>query len=170
MQANLAGVTYGEQMNFTVFVRITPNLAYGRRFEYVRDMEKIANAVEDDLNNIAADSHGMEIVVPGPVMFTPQFGQNTARLTFSGFAKSDLGVYQPLTDRTVDHQNETKTGPSATGGTFRNGVNSTANQDADVRNLKSALESASTYLVGNIIRIELNGLVYGDGGRSFPRP
>ena len=169
LQPNLAGPRYGEWMNFTAFIRIVPEPMEGRRFEYVRACEKLANQVEDDLKAITNGSFGAEIVIPGPVMFTHQFAQRPARLTITGFVRSEKEVYKPLTDKTVEQSDQIKTGPTATGGTLHDGVNTTPEEDDDVKILKAALESASpTIVAGNIFRLELNGVLYGLDGRSFP--
>jgi hypothetical protein len=166
LKSNLAGPTYGQWSNFTVFSRVDP--IEGKRFEIIRDIEKIANRVEDDLRNMILGSFGAQIEIPGPVMFTPQFGQKPTRLTITGFMLSDKPVRSPLTDKQVDFQNQIITGPSTTGGNIRDGVNPTADQDDDVKILKSALETASPDLAGRIYRIELNGVAYGLDARSFP--
>jgi hypothetical protein len=163
---NPAGAEYGEFSTFTVFARVEPHLGFGRRFDMVRDLEKIANRVEEALKD-SSGSFGVDICVPGPVMFTHQFGQKPARLTITGFMQSDKPVRSPVTDRTIDHDNAVQTGPSATGGNLRDGTAPTADEDADVKLLKQTLEAMSSDLQ-NIFRIELNGVLYGENGRSFP--
>jgi len=165
---NLAGPRYGEWVTFTVFARVVPSLAYGRRFEYVRNLEKIANRVEDDLKNISNGSYGPYINVVGPVMFTHQFAQKPSRLTFTGFMQSGTPVLSPLTPRTIEHDNQIMTGPSSTGGTLRDDAAPTVDENNDVRLLKQVVENAAPDLAGNVFRIELNGVLYGDNGRSFP--
>jgi len=166
MTPHLAGQEYGKWSTFTVFARVVPDLANGKRFEYVGNLAKIANRVEDVVREIN-DSSGALVNVPGPVMFTPQFGQNPTRLTITGFFRSSHPVASPLTDRTVDHDNRVMTGPSSTGGTLRDGTDPTANNDDDVGMLKAILEAMSPDL-NDIFRIEFNGVLYGTSGRSFP--
>jgi hypothetical protein len=177
LQPNVAGEYFGGWANFTVFVRVEPSLANGKRFEYVRNLEKIANRVEDDIRALIAvggaggsfgGSNGLQIGMPGPVLATPQFAQKPARLTITGFMLSGKRVLSPLTERSIDSDGQVMTGPSTTGGTINPDVAPTADQDDDVRILKAALEAASADISGNIFRIELNGVLYGDGGRSFP--
>jgi hypothetical protein len=163
---NPAGPTYGQWSNFTVFSRVDP--IEGSRFEIIRDIEKIANQVEDDIKNMVVGSFGVQIEMPGPVMHTPQFGQKPTRLTFTGFMLSEKPVRPPLTDKQVDSDNRTIGGPSTIGGNIRDGVNATADQDDDVRLLKATLETISPWLAGRIYHIELNGVTYGVDGRSFP--
>ena len=163
---NMAGHQFGKWCTFAVFARVVPNLANGKRFEYVRDLEKIANRVEDAVSEIT-DTEGTLVMVPGPVMFTHQFAQYPTKLTFTGFFRSSKPVLSPVTTRSIDYDNGVVVGPGGTGGNLRGDCAPTVDNDDDVRTLKAVLEGISPDL-NDIIRIELNNVLYGKNGRSFP--
>lgn len=163
-----SGEQFGNWATFTAFVRVVPYRG-DNRFDYVRDFEKIANRVEEDLKNIVNGSFGARVVVQGPVLFTHQFAQKPSRLTITGFMESSETIRSLVYNRTVESDNQVKTGSASTGGNLRDGEAPTAAIDADCRLLRDILESASPqYIAGNIFRIEIDGVLYGEGGRSFP--
>ena len=72
---------------FTVFARIIPDPGFGRRFETVRSMERIADSAEDVLRTLQeSNTDDSRFDFAYPVKSTPQFGDKTARITIHGNA------------------------------------------------------------------------------------
>lgn len=146
---------------FTAFLRITP--IRGKRFEIVRDMEKIANNVEAVLDDACGGSESVPFDFAKPVAFTPQFGDKTARLTLHGhtcpryeFTKTPVGL------QTVDSDEGIKIGYGT--GNASNRIPDTQ-LDSLAREFKSLIESATGLVM---YRLELAGFIYGDKGVAFP--
>lgn len=147
---------------FTVFARVVPNLGLGRRFEMVRDLEKQADLVEDDLDTLDSDSAEISFDFATPVAFTPQFADKTARLTIHGNVTGlTLLDKRPIDDVTVDFNGGARTGQGSATAPRRV---PTTELDAAVTELKILLEA----IVDDIFRIEIAGFIYGQGGLHFP--
>jgi hypothetical protein len=158
---------------FTAFVRIVP-LASNKRFEVVRDMQELANVVEDRLASLSEPDANGEVFLDAanPVKFTPQFGDKTARLTIHGNMKSDAGMNtfsgnddgfkQHVEDRLIIHDGQYKTGYGGNNAATR--VESSG-LDNSVLELIFVFDSIGI----EAYRIEAAGVIYGDGGRHFPR-
>lgn len=166
---------------FKVYVEVFPTLANGRRFEYVRDLQKIAQFVEEDLQD-------SDFNIALPVAYTPQFAQSPPRITidgydeFSGAVSNDPPVDQS-TQPTIIHSGTVpgeKTAARAkppSGGDLASGQDPTATTDARVSALKIDVETALTSALGadvfRVFFIEYNGVKYGSlppkkAFRSFP--
>ena len=89
---------------FTAFLKITPTR--GKRFETINDAEKMANAVENELETFCNSSQGdLPFAYGIPVGVTPQFGNKTARITVNGFAcRRDDFTKEPVGERSVDRK------------------------------------------------------------------
>ncbi len=150
---------YWTMVQFKAFVELVP--LEGKRWETLRDMERVANDVE------AAIVAGLSTInIATPVAFTPQFGNKTARLTVVGTVREDAAIRADRTDATFDHDNSIISGQ--VGGPNMARTEPTDATDAAVKRLKTLLESASAHLLNHIYRIEYAGCVYGEGGRHFP--
>ena len=160
---------------FTAFARVVPTRGFGRRFEMIRDLEKKAQIVEDDLNDA-----GFNIALP--VAFTHPFQQVPARLTIVGFVEvgvgsvGESGNFAPVTPTqgvihsgtVIGEKTELKTPPQGNQGW---GDDPTSGNMTDVMELKASLEDASTGL--EVFYIEYKGVKYGQhpnrkGFFSFP--
>lgn len=151
---------------FVAYIRVVPERGDGRRFVYYRDQEKIANRVEMDLLN--ADFN-----IATPVAWTPQFQNAPARLTIVGFVeKADQGSFEStapdnrppvvpevkiIHSGTVDGEKTSVMTPIQ--GTQSWGDTPTAQNMADVADLKSALEAASPGI--EVMYIQYQGVRYG---------
>ena len=152
---------------FKVFARIVP-ANDGRRFTKVRDSEKIASFIESDLQEA-----GFNIAIP--VAYTPQMGQNPARVTIVGMLavyRSEHPILPPTTDSTVIHSGTVPgektakvTGPM--GGSLSWGQEPIDEINDGVKWLKENLEAASSHL-NDIYRIEYSGVRFGEEFKSFP--
>lgn len=80
-------------IQFKVFGRILPTQAFGRRLELRRDMEKVAQFIEESLLDAGFN-------LAEPVAATPQIGQAPARVTIYGFIEH-LDANEPASTREV---------------------------------------------------------------------
>lgn len=159
---------------FIAHIRVVPDLATGKRWSLIRNLEKIALRVENDL--VGA---GFNIATPVP--YTVQFGDFAARLTIVGFVSKSVvtdgrRTSPPTTNIDLIHSgtdpNE-KTGliDGNRGGTLSEGQDPLPIIDTEVAELRAALDAASTLFdLDDIIHVEYNGVKYGlkkQGGRSF---
>lgn len=71
---------------YRAYIKVVPSQGDGRRWEYIRDLQKIADTAEDLL--IADDFN-----IATPLAYTPQIGQAPARLTIVGFLEADAATY-----------------------------------------------------------------------------
>lgn len=166
--------TQARYVPFTAYARIVPDTGFGRRFERIRDREKIADDIEDRLRDIDEDITVVTIEdydIAFPIASTPQFGNKPARVTIHGNWRWPDGVEftkTPVGEQTVVSSGEIKTGPSS-----HNAASMVADSDllSAIRTIKEDLETActdgsETFL--NIIKMEVTGMIFGEGGRSFP--
>jgi len=172
---------------YRMYIEVVPTQGKGRRFEYWRDLQKIAETTEDLL---VADGQN----IATPVAYTPQFAQVPARLTLIGFV-SRSALLRPNASPTTEasrpniihsgtvpgEKTSLRKGPM--GGDLAQGQDPTAQVDAMVMALKEDIETvlgssvmsdAFTDLSFSIFFIELNGVKYGSmpnkkAFRSFPR-
>lgn len=160
---------------FVVHLRIAP-AGDGRRGVRVRDMQSTARMIEDDLTDA-----GWNIATP--VAFKPQFGQSSAEINLVGFFErdeagsepSDVPNFAPVTDVQVIADGTVPGEKTAlvtgnVGGSLSWGQDTVSMLDTLVSDLKTALtvDSAIIGEVATFERIEIMGVKYGRGGRSFP--
>lgn len=164
-----------KQVPFIAFIRVVPHRGSGKRFEYIRDLEKVASRVHDKLMedadlNIANRMGGYSKAATG-VAIKPQIGQFPAQLTVAGFYLSDESTVVPYPEKSLISGGEHLTGVSSGHGWV---ADPTDTADSLVTTLHSKLSSAMTDVLGNsdwnIYRIDVAGVVYGDRGLHFPRP
>ena len=171
------GINEGQDrkhIQFKVYAKVVPSHKDGKRGVYMRNLERIANFVEDDLEGTGL------FTLASPVAFTPQVGLSPARLRIYGFIDVDRTISpnnSPTTQKSVIHSGtdpgqatSVQTGPS--GGSVSFGQDVKARIDSEVYWLKSTLESSSEWLLTGIFFIEYNGVKYGSEYkrkfRSFP--
>ena len=163
---------------FTAHVRVVPDLATSKRVSLWRNLEKVANRVEDDL--LAA---GFNIATP--VAFTPQLGDFGARLTVVGFveksrlaptAGDDRKVEAPTTNvdyihSGTDPEEKTALVDGNRGGSLAAAQDPTDVVNSEVAELRTLLEASSVqFQLHEVTHIEYNGIKFGlkkIGGRSF---
>jgi len=160
-------------VQFKVFAKVVPTHKDGKRGVYMRDLEKIANTIENDL-----DASGY-FTLAEPVAFTPQVGRNPSRVTIFGFIdvlRSASPNEPPTSQPHLIHSGTDPGQPTAvvsgpTGGSVSWGQDVKTKIDSEVAWLKQTLEAASEYL-DEIFFIEYNGVKYGSSYkkrfRSFP--
>lgn len=164
---------------FTLHLRIVPNNPQ-RRFEYWRDMQKIAYLAHQALSsissiNIVQPSGGQMSsfgrlggMVPG-LAAKPQFGETPAQLMVTGFYQTELPNSQPHPEKMLLHTGQALSGPGSA--PWSAGPQSAV--DAQVAALKAEIETAldaglpetAQY---SVFRLEYKGIVYGDRGYHFP--
>ena len=148
---------------FTVCARVVPSTGYGRRFESVRDLERLALNL---YNEIEPDMVSAGITISAPFSVTPQFGNMPARITFNGFAApvaaENISPVTPtatiIHSGSVDGEKTSVMTPYQ--GTQGWGDKPTAAVIARVLVLKNALLAASPTL--EIIYINYNGVRFGN--------
>lgn len=148
-----------------VFVPFTAFLKYdpipGKRLEAYRDLQKKAAWVEDQLT-VSYCSSGYQIEFAKAVAFTPQFGNQTSRLTITGHACwREHWVKQPITSVLVDSPNGLQTGYDASDAS---NMVPTGDLDDLCVELKNLLQSI-TYL--SVIKLDVAGYIYGVKGTTF---
>ena len=175
---------------FTAHIRIEPR--YGstvfknKRFEYWRDMQKLAvfayeELIKETSLNIANPGGGQQTsrsgfenggvggMTPGTAV-KPQIGQSPAQLMITGFQISTAQNIQPYPEYMVFSGGEILEGPGAH--SWDSIPVKTINDE--VAELKATLISALTTgfppgTVFSVFRIDYSGIVYGDRGYTFPR-
>ena len=154
-------------VQFKVFAKIVPD-KLGRRMVHVRDLQKLTSIIETDIEEISV------INLAEPVAFTPQFGNNPARVTIYGFVAVDSEQYpnvSPTTQVKIIHSGSIPGQPTSVqngnvGGSTSWGQNVTTDVEDQVRSVKTLIENASAGI--DIFFLEYNGVKFGNGYRSFP--
>lgn len=170
---------------FTAFVKIIPPLANGKRFEIIRNAQKLAIALLEEIPNF--DNAKMQIASPGGgqqndysnaaalssfangTAYKPQIGQSPAQLTISGFYQSDTPNVYTQVDVMRFSGNEQYTGAASH-------LNEVLPRNAiftDVTDIKTILDDACNAAFPasvdySLFRLEYSGLVFGDRGLTFP--
>lgn len=170
---------------FTAFIKIVPSLGDGKRFEIIRNAQKLAINLYDEIPNY--DSGNIQLADPSGgqqnnfsnanslgllakgAAYKPQFGQSPAQLTLSGFYKSESKNVFTMAETMRFSGNETYTGSAV----HLNDALPTNTVFSEVSSLYSILNNACnaafpTDVPYSVFRIEYNGLVFGDRGLTFP--
>jgi len=175
---------------FTTHIRIEPR--YGstvlknKRFEYWRDMQKLATFAYDELIKVATlniaipgggqhtmrsgfDHGGMGGMTPGTAV-KPQIGAAPSQLMVTGFSASEAKNIQTYPEMTVFAGGDVVHGPNA----HSWDSNPVATIDDEVKELKTVLNDALTLafpagIVFSVFRLDYSGIIYGDRGYTFPR-
>lgn len=170
---------------FTAHIKITP--APGKRFEYWRDMQKIANLAYSGLETLAPNT--LSIASPGGGQYRsfsgydsggigglvygcavkPKIGNTPAQMQITGFYKSSAANKQPHSELERISGGDVYDGPSS----HSWDSNPTATINSEVKTLKNAMENAITAalpggITFNIYRLEYSGVIYGNRGYHFP--
>lgn len=173
---------------FTIHIRVVPSRGNGKRFEYIRDLQKLAVLAYEAITNI----NGVHVATPGGgqsqsmsdykrrgalggyaegVACKPQIGAAPAQLMITGFYESA---------ETNNNQQHTEI-KRISGGTVYSGSAAHSNTagpktavNTDVSALKGDIEAAlasglPTDAVYEVFRLDYAGVVYGDKGYHFPR-
>ena len=166
---------------FTVYARIIPDRDHNKRRTYTKSLEKIAQYVADDIADYIEDNPTSVCINGVPsVSATPQFAQQRARLTITGWDLQDgLNNFQPASRVVVDapftnadddnyegEPGKTIEGHSGTQYLHPQGQTFNSQLQPLVADLKASLEAASPYL-DEIYRIDYMGVTFGETGHSF---
>ncbi len=110
----------------------------------------------------------------------PQFGGAPDTVIINGFydgstvtanAKAEATPYgEKKLIHSGGNYGESTSGPAAGAPSWNNDTRPTATAQDIVRNLKSDLETSITSVAVEIIKLEVQGVLYGHGGLHFPRP
>lgn len=169
---------------FTAHVRVVPSRGNGKRFEYIRDLQKIATLVYTELDadadlSIASPGGGQHQSYRGlsgwsgatnATAVKPQIGQNPAQLMITGFLSSTDNNEPVHPNKPVLHTGSYQEG---VGGDHGWSANPTSTADGYATSLKTKVDAAVNAVLGgsadwNIFRLDVAGIIYGDGGYHFP--
>lgn len=177
---------------FVVRAQITPQRGTGKRFEYIRSLEKIGYLINRDLQNNFSSGNmaspggsGESGIAPGVldnttsglsglvsiVAVKPEFGQDPDMVTVVGFYQPNNydSTMPPYGTRTVDFDGVPTTGPASGAPGWTTAMMPSTTEVTYVKALKAALEAAVVSTTWTILFIELNGVKWGRGGYHFPR-
>ena len=170
---------------FTAFIKIVPSLANGKRFEIIRNAQKLSIALFEEIPNydggkfqLSSPSGGQQhsqtngsalSSFANGTAYKPQFGQSPAQLTMSGFYKSEAKNTYTQPEVMRFSGNEKYSGQ----GSHLNEVMPTdtvASEVSDIISiLRNSCDAAFPMTVPySVFRLEYNGLVFGDRGLTFP--
>jgi len=169
---------------FMACLKVVPNRNNGKRFEIWRNRETMARHVHNQLVNVTdltIARPGGSVSYPGAsngdwamsnlaygVAAKPQFGQSPDMLTVIGFYKTSSTTYQaPYGDKTLFDVNTVKTGPNTGAPGWRNDLGPTSYCRTLMRAIKTLIESSITLVTITIIKMEVNGVKFGQGGHHF---
>jgi hypothetical protein len=172
------------QIPFTIHIRVVP--ARGKRFEYVRDLQKIGVDILDELDgvtelNLAQPGGGQHKSYGGTAggglsgyadgfAVKPQIGQTPAQLQITGFYDDSAAPAQAHPNKQLLHTGTAQTGPA---GGHQWQANPRTATDDNAKTIKGLFETAAMAVLGltdwNVFRLEVSGTVYGDRGAHFPR-
>lgn len=169
---------------FVAHIRVVP--IRGKRFEYVRDLQKIGVRVYDELITdsdltLATPGGGQHASYGGTngagwggyaggLAVKPQMGQIPAQLEITGFIASSAANDPVHPDTQLFH-----TGSAQEGQTGNHGwdANPTSALSTLATSIKTKIETAVTAVLGstdwNVFRLDVAGVVFGDKGYHFPR-
>ncbi len=153
---------------FKVYLRYAP-LASGRKWETIRDKQKLVNTIEGEL-----ESAGWEISKP----ISMDLGIR-GLITIVGTHPLSVDTnpnIDPLSRASRIHPGSdgeptsVHTGHAAVNGGLTDDRSPTSDFLTEVEDFKAALEAASPTLLASakIEKIEYNAIRFGKGGRSFP--
>ena len=175
-----------KQVPFTVNIKITPQNP-GKRFEHVRDMQKIATFIYNGLATLVPgtiviaqpgggqhrSTSGVESGAMGGLVYggavKPQFGDLPALVQVTGFCVSNSLNSQPYAELKTISAGQNFLGPMA----HSWDANPSTTINNAVKALKSAIESAIASEMPSdvdfsVFRLEYSGIVFGDRGFHFP--
>ncbi len=174
------------QAPFVAHIKVVPNR--GRRFEHVRDLQRISRLIYENLtdtSNTTLDE--LNVAQPGGGQFlatfegtyangfavTPQFGESPARVTVNGFILQSA-------NNTTQHSNSTVTiisgGERFTGtkaAPWETQISNSATK-SEVAALKLLIENAISVVADSsgvdlqVFRLDYKGVIWGDRGHTFP--
>jgi hypothetical protein len=171
---------------FTVYVKVVPARA-GKRWEYMRDLQKMAVLVFDKLITL----EGFQFATPGGgqaqqmgdiqrrgalgsfangTAVTPQFGQTPAQLKIAGFYLSTASNLQQYANTQRISAGVVYSGPDShsNDGMPVATINNEAKTVRDT--LRTAIaEALPAGTVFSIFKLDYSGVVYGDRGFHFPQ-
>ena len=166
---------------FTAYLKIVPDRGNGKRFEIWRSREKMAALVNEDLASfltgnvampggsitwsLASNEDSLSTSVDA-VASKPAFGEFPDTLTVVGFY-SDANTV-PFAEHTIISHNQVLSGPTTGNAASHPNVLPNAGNVAAIKALKTDLENAITSVTAEVIKIEVNGVAYGQGGYHFP--
>lgn len=162
-----------KQLPFTAYIHI--GQISGKRFEQIRDLQKTASIIYDELISDA----DLTIATPGGgqhrfgaglgTAVKPRIGLNLAQLTVTGYYAVNEKNFIPQPLRPMIHDGEFSEGYNGANAWVNNPTSST---DGYVSSLKTKIETALTNAGADpdweVHKIEILGVIYGTNGHHFP--
>jgi len=172
------------QIPFTIHIKVTPEK--GKRFEYIRDLQKIGVSVLEEVSvnsslTLASPGGGQHTSRSGAsrggiggmtegLAVKPQMGNTPAQLQITGFFDDSAVAGAPHPESQVVH-----TGSNQTGHLGSNTWTANPNTSVDDRAkaIRALFDTAVNEVLGStdwrVFRLEVMGTIYGDRGLHFPR-
>ena len=177
---------------FVAHIKVVPSrLQRGKRFELVRDLQRLGTVVFEELDDIPS----INIAEPGGgqhrnfgrfsdlqygTAVKPQIGNTPAQLMITGFINFDIANEQPhpntqLIHGHVDGVQASQSGPKGNQSWLGLEGNPTADVEAEVITLKALIDGALasvTDSTGNpvtLFRLDYKNIIWGDRGHTFPQ-
>lgn len=181
---------------FTAYFKIVPDRGSGKRFEIQRSRERIAHLVWRDLNDVMENAlvenggtapHVANFAAPGgsitwmlatadadslstsmsAVSVKPQFGEFPDTLTVVGFYESDFTL--PYKEMSLISAGRVWKGPASGAHGWTPSTSPSSDVSTAAVALKAALEAAIISVPVEMIKLEIDGVKFGQGGHHFPR-
>lgn len=151
---------------FKIYLRADLPHGYGNRWERIRELEKQAQFIEDDILAYS-EVDNCNIYIARPIAFTRQFAQFVARYTVVGNILKTDNPKEPLEQVTRINTGEARTQYGAVNSADKSPV---AIVDTYARQLYNLFRSGGTIGLTNVtvLAIEVVGVRYGSGGKSIP--
>lgn len=173
------------QVPFTIHMKIVPNRATGKRFEYIRAMQKIATSIYSEIANT---NNQIQLAIPGGGQRTSDSGQygGLATTSYGTSVKPQIGEFPSQIMITGFYNPSTNTNNIATntqrqllhcgsyvqgdGGNtpWENSPNAVI--DNYCKYIKLVFETAASSIdnQAKVYRLEVAGINYGYKGYHFP--
>lgn len=171
-----------KQVPFTAHIRISPSRTDRKRFEYIRDLQKIATEVYAELKtdvdlSLAFPGGGQHQSITGIGGYSgqtngtavkPQIGDSPAQLMITGFLLVNSNNIPAHPDKQLIHSGNALSGYN--GSHLWDSIPASST-DSYASLIKTKIESAisSTVYTGSVYRLEVAGTLYGNRGIHFPQ-
>lgn len=166
---------------FTAYLRVVPDLGTGKRFEKRRSLERISADIYEDLKDVA----DINLAMPGSSgvstsivdddslsslsdinAIRPQFGQFYNMITIIGFIKQTSNEYH-YSEKQLLHAGESVSGPASGAPGYSDSTEPSATAITVIKSLKSKIESVLP-TNAQLKKVSLNNIIWGEGGHHFP--
>lgn len=158
-----------KHISFKARFKVLPDQAFGRRMEYVRDLEKIAQFAEEELIENEDSSTSVTFKIARPVAYKPQIGQVPAHIEIYGFVNNDDTPNDPpLTPLSLIHSGtapgeKTSVIEGTASGDISTGQEPKSQFEMRAAEIRDTLENILSTIdkIENIFFLEVSGVKFG---------